>query len=87
MGDVGKNPGGRPRRTDLYRKINFNCTASADAAISYVLGNAHLSTLPDGSQMPVCTCRGDAIVMCIEQVADMMRRQQHNGERIPWAKK
>jgi hypothetical protein len=81
MEPTSKNPGGRPRRTDLYRKINFNCTASADANISYVLGNSHESGLP------MCTCRGDAIVLCIEQVADMMRRQQRTGEQIPWAKK
>jgi hypothetical protein len=70
--------GGRPRRTDLYRKINFHCTAEADAAISYVLGNAHTGGLP------MCTCRGDAIVLCILQVADMLRREQNNGETIPW---
>lgn len=77
---MARNKGGRPRRTDLYRKINFHCTAEADADISYVQGNVH------GSGLPMCTCRGDAIVLCIRIVADMIRREQHSGEIIPWRK-
>lgn len=75
-----KNKGGRPRRTDLYRKVNFHCTDKGDANISFVLGNAQLSGFKD------VRSRTDAIELCIDQVSDMMMREQRNGEVIPWKK-
>lgn len=75
-----KNKGGRPRRTDLYRKVNFHCSAVGDANISFVQGNAHLSGFN------AIMSRTDAIELCIDQVSDMMKREQRDGEVIPWKK-
>lgn len=69
---------GRPKRTDTYRPATVNITATADDLIDYVRGNSRAVGLHR------CSSRGDAVCLCVEQVAAMMKRQQVTGELIPW---